>query len=152
MRIVRETLALAGLVFQIAVVRYFWNQMPQRVPTHFGANGLADGYGDKSELLIEPVIAFFLYGMVTALSFFPQSFNYPVAVTDKNRARLQGISVGMLGWLKAELTWTFAYVAWGSVRAAAGRSNGLSIAFLPVMLAITGITIVWAILLMRRES
>ncbi len=56
----------------------------------------------------------------------------------------------MLGWLKAQLTWTLAYVVWGSVRVAAGASSGLSIAFLPVMLALVGGTIVWSILRMRR--
>jgi uncharacterized membrane protein len=152
MRLVRESLALAGLVAQIAVVRYFWNQMPRQVPTHFGVGGAPDAYGDKSELIFVPVIAGFLYAMLTVLSFFPQSFNYPVAVTDQNRERLQSISVEMLGWLKAELTWTFAYIMWGTMRVAAGQSNGLNIAFLPIVLAITGATVLWAILRMRRAK
>jgi Protein of unknown function (DUF1648) len=150
MRLVRETLALLGLVFQIAVVRYFWDRMPREVPTHFNGLGTPDAYGDKTELLIVPVIALFLYAMISTLSFFPQLFNYPVTVTDQNRGRLQALAVAMLGWLKAQLTWTFAYIVWGSVRVAAGASSGLSIAFLPVMLLLVGGTVVWNILRMRR--
>jgi hypothetical protein len=152
MRLVRETLALSGLVFQLAVVRYYWNQMPHRVPTHFDAGGTPNAYGEKSELLFVPVIAALLYAVLTVLSFFPQSFNYPVPVTDANRARLQSIAVGMLGWLKAELTWTLAYIVWSTVRVAVGRSGGPGIGFLPILLIVVGATIVSAILRMRRAG
>jgi uncharacterized membrane protein len=152
MRLVRETLALLGLVFSIAVVLYFWNQMPRQVPIHFTASGTPDAYGDKSELIIEPVIAAFLYFMLTVFSFFPQLFNYPVPVTDEKRPRLEAIAAAMLGWIKAEITWTFAYVIWGSMQVAAGRANGLGLAFLPVMLAVVGATVIWSILRLRRAA
>src|SRR5579862_2084713 len=101
MRIVREFLALAGLLFQIGAVWFFWTQMPAQVPTHFGFNGTPDAFGAKSSLLVLPVVTLALYGLLSVLSFFPQAFNYPVEVTAGNRERLQGIALGLLGWLKA---------------------------------------------------
>ena len=61
-------------------------------------------------------------------------------VTDANRPRLRALAAATLGWIKAELTWTFAYTVWVSIQVAAGRANGLSVAFLPVMLAVIGAT------------
>jgi hypothetical protein len=141
MKMVRESLALAGLVFQIAVVWYFWSALPVRMPTHFGMHGTPDGYGGKSVMIILPAVTVFVYGLLTVVSFFPQSMNFPVAVTDENRGRLEAIGLTLLGWLKAELAWTFAYVSWATIQVGLGRSSGLGWGFVPLMLVVLGGTV-----------
>ena len=152
MRFLREALALAGLAFQWALVATSWKTLPERVPTHYGFSGQADAYGDKSSLLLLPLLAGGLYAMLTALSFFPQRFNYPVQVNDENRERVQALALEMVGWLKAELTWCFAYIEWTTVRAAQGLADGLGRAFLPIVLGITAATILIGILRIRRAA
>ena len=56
----------------------------------------------------------------------------------------------MMGWLKAELTWLFAYIVWAVIRVALGRANGLGWAFLPLALAVVGFTIIAGVVKMRR--
>ena len=135
MRFLRETLALAGLAAQAAVVAYYWNALPPRVPTHFNAAGNIDGYGPKNALLIVPLVTVLLYCLLSLVGFFPESFSYPVTVTHENRGRLEPIAFALLGWLKAELAWLFVYLTWGSMRAAVGQAQGLGWEFLPVTLA-----------------
>ena len=119
---------------------------------HYGFSGRADAYGDKTGMIVLPVVTVVLYALLTTLSFFPQGFNYPVAVTDQNRDRLQAIGVAVMGWLKAEITWVFAYIAWADIRVGLGVSSGLGWAFLPVMLVVIGATITVAIIRMRRAG
>ena len=150
MRLLRESLALAGLVFQIGAVWYFWSALPAQVPMHFAANGAPDSYGGKSTLILLPAIAFLIYGLLTVVSFFPQSFNYPVEVTNENRGRLQAIALALGGWLKAELTWIFAYIGWVTIRVSLGHSDGLGGAFLLLMLGGVGATVIVALVLTFR--
>jgi len=152
MRPLREILAIAGLAFQIAAVGIFWNALAARVPMHYGAAGTPDSYGDKSSVVVLLAVTAMLYGLLTVLSFFPQTFNYPVAVTDANRGRLQAIGVALLGWLKVELVWMFAYINWVTLRVGLGLSTGLGWYFLPVVLVATGATIAAAIVQMRATG
>lgn len=147
MKPLREALALAGIAFQLWVVGSSWQNLPARVPTHYGFSGQADAYGGKSSLLLLPAVTIGLYLLLTVLSRFPQAFNYPLEVTAENRPRLEAIALGMIGWLKAELTWTFAYIEWTTIRQAQGLASGLGWGFLPVslgvVLATVGIGLVW---------
>jgi uncharacterized membrane protein len=151
-RYLREALALAGLALQIAIVWYFWSALPPQVPMHFGATGTVDSYGDKSTLMILPAITFGLYVLLTVIGFFPRSFNYPVEVTEENRGRLQATALTMMGWLKVELVWLFAYISWAVIRVALGRANSLGWAFLPVTLGVVGLTLALGIVHMRRTA
>jgi hypothetical protein len=119
---------------------------------HFGIGGAVDSYGDKSTLIILPFVSLLLYGLLTVVSFFPQWFNFPAEVTEENRGALEAIAISMMGWLKAELIWLFAYIGWAVIRVALGRANGLGWAFLPVTLAMVGFTIVAGIVKIRRAA
>jgi len=152
MRLIRETIAAVACAFGIGVVWQSWQRLPAQIPTHFAGNGRPDGYGPPSTLWLVPAIALFLYSMLTIFSFFPQSFNYPVKVTDENRVHVQRIAVAMLGWLKAELMGTLAYITWATVRTAKGEANGLGLAFLPILLAMVGLTLTAGIVMTRRAG
>ena len=150
MGFIREILAIAGLAFQIGAICLFWGHLRSGVPTHYGLGGTADSFGARSSLIVLPVIATLLYGLLTAVSFFPRTFNFPVAVTDENRDRLERTGIALLGWLKAELTWVLAYISWTSIRVGLEVSTGLGWAFLPVMLGVVGATVCIAVVQMCR--
>lgn len=152
MRLLREVLALAGLLCQLVVVWTAWPAVPSRVPTHFGITGRPDAFGDKSSLFLLPTVTVALYTLLTVLSFFPQTFNYPVRVTDENRTRLHALGVSLLGWLKAELVWIFACLCSNSIAVAEGRAAGLSPAFLVISLGAVAVTTCVVVVRMRREA
>jgi uncharacterized membrane protein len=146
-RSLAEGLALSALAAQFLYLAAIWKSLPAQIPTHFNASGAPDGYGDRSMALLVPCIALGLYILLTVVSYFPDTFNYPVAVTDTNRPRLAAISIAMLAWMKAELTCTFAYITWATL-----RGSGLGLAFLPIMLVIVAITIGAGIVQMRHAA
>ncbi len=51
------------------------------------------------------------------------------------------LGTAVVGWLKAEVLWIFAWLMLTTVQIALGRSSGLSAAFLPVSLGVVAITV-----------
>jgi uncharacterized membrane protein len=117
--------------------------MPAQIPTHFNAVGNADGWGSPATLLMLPVVAAVIYLTITLISLFPRTFNYPVAVTEENRARLEALTLEMITWLKAELVCFFAWIQWFILRIIQQGHGRLSPAILVVFLAAFVATLAW---------
>ena len=84
LEIMAELVAGIGILFTVIMLVITWPQIPNTVPTHFGASGIADSWGSKMSLLLLPTIVIFLYVMLTVVSRFPHTFNYP---SDYNRGK-----------------------------------------------------------------
>jgi uncharacterized membrane protein len=149
MKTVRELVAALGLLSTIFVVAFNYRELPQRIPTHFGASGLANGWGDKSSLWALVGVACFLYAMLSLVRFLPPSaMNMPVA--QEQRAAALPMTLEMIEWVKAETICMFAYIVWTAVGVAQGRSLGLGAWFLPLTLVVIFGTIAFYMVRMRR--
>jgi len=113
--IVGELLALVGVIVTVAILLYAWPDLPDRVPTHFGVTGEPDSWGRKATVLFPPLVMMVLYTGLTILNRFPHAFNYPRVITEENAPRQYGLARTLMTWLKAELTWLFAYLEWSIV-------------------------------------
>ena len=52
-------LVIANVILMVAMLGvglYYYSILPPKVPVHFGSNGKPDRFGDKSELLILPIL------------------------------------------------------------------------------------------------
>ena len=76
---------LIGITLWVAC-RY--GALPDRIPIHYGADGVADGYGAKSMIWVTVAIAWILVGIMSALEQFPKFWNVPVKVTKENQCRV----------------------------------------------------------------
>ena len=81
MKTVRELIALAGLVFTVAVVADFYSRLPERIATHFNGAGVANGLGARSTLWVLVGIAVLLYATLSAINWVPRmvSLKRPLA-------------------------------------------------------------------------
>lgn len=61
------------LLTYIIVLISIWSRIPDTVPTHFNAAGVADSYGSKRNLVFEPVLAAFLLLFLSLRKEFRQS-------------------------------------------------------------------------------
>jgi uncharacterized membrane protein len=141
-RIAYEILALSGLAFELVVIMYKWAALPAVIPTHFGFSGQADDWSGKKWLLLLPALSLVFYLGLTWLSRYPQKFNYPWQVTERNAERQYYLAASLVNVLKAELVWLFAIITWQAIRVALGQATGLGIAFLPIVLVVTGATVI----------
>ena len=99
------------LLTYIIVLISIWSRIPDTVPTHFNAAGVADSYGSKRNLVFEPVLAAFLLLFLSLMERIPAIWNFPVAVTEENRERLYKIAMIMMGGIKVLVT-ADVYDAW----------------------------------------
>lgn len=75
-----------GKAFDVLVIALFaacltylllqWNQLPDKIPAHFGVDGEVDRYGSKLELLLLPFMAVGLWIGLSFLEKFPHTYNY----------------------------------------------------------------------------
>ncbi|WP_375325704.1 SdpI family protein [Flagellimonas sp. GZD32] len=53
----KKELPIIGIVLlPFVYLAYIWNQLPQEVPLHYNIKGEIDRYGDKSELIMIPIM------------------------------------------------------------------------------------------------
>jgi hypothetical protein len=80
MKSLRELLATIGLLFTILIVAVNYSNLPQRIPDHFDANGLVNGWADKSSLWFLVGITCLVYLGMTMIPYAPKgSFSLPVS-------------------------------------------------------------------------
>ncbi|MGA3370643.1 MAG: DUF1648 domain-containing protein [Terracidiphilus sp.] len=128
------------------------NPLPERIPTHFDAAGNPNGWGPASTLLFLPAVAVGIYLLITLVSRFPAAFNYPVQVTEENRARLQALTLQMLACLKLELACLFAWIQWFIIQSVRQGHGHLSPAFMVLFLVAVFGTVGWHIVAIFRAA
>jgi len=129
-----EIIGIIGLVFLIGLPWYFYNKLPDEIPTHFGFAGYADDWGAKKAIWLLPVIAAVIYTGLTLLNYF-LSRTTPsgkLDVTTENRQK-HGV-YSLLQLLKASISVSFAYIVFVSIQVSLGNMEGLGVWFLPVFI------------------
>jgi uncharacterized membrane protein len=111
-----------------------YQDLPNRIPTHFGANGSANSFGSKSTLWILFGVNFGMYVLLSAVSKIPHHFNYLVTITENNAHRQYTIALRMMRTLKLMVVLSFGYILVRTVVVANDESTSLGIWFLPMFL------------------
>jgi uncharacterized membrane protein len=151
MKVLREILAALGVLFAILTAVYGCFTLPQRIPTHFNAANIADGWDDKSSLWFPVGIACVVYLVLTLIRFVLERYvNVPVG--SEQRAATIPIGLEMVAWLKAEMTWIFAGTNWLTVALAQGHNPDLTMWFIFPVLAVVFATLIYYIARMIRLS
>ena len=136
MKRVRELIALAGLGFAVAVVADFYSRLPERIATHFNEAGVANGFGARSTLWALVGIAVLLYATLSAISICARVVRLKRPLAPEREKVVLAESMAMVGWIKVEVCWMFAYLCLAMVRNGMGLQVGLGWWFLPVTLTV----------------
>ncbi len=131
-----DAASLIGLILLVSCLIYYWPLLPNTIPTHFGFSGQPDDWGGKSTVIILPVTAVLLYILLSAVSYFPHTYNYPWAITEKNARAQYLLARSLLGWMKAEIIWLFLYLTWITILIALGQKDSLGPASIFIFLGV----------------
>jgi uncharacterized membrane protein len=115
--------------------------LPQRIPTHFGANGQPNAWGPPGSLWLLPIVGAGLYLIISVVGLFPASFNFPVRSTPVNRPRMEALTLLMMAWVKMELCCLFLTIQWSIIQSVRGGNAALSPAIMPLFLAVVFVTV-----------
>ncbi len=134
-----DFVAFTSLLVLWGIPILVWNDLPERVPMHFGFSGQANGWGPKSSILFLLFAGTFLWILMTIANRFPHRFNFPVQIRPENQTRQYEIARVLMSSLKAEILLAFGIVVWAVRETAFGRSDGVGGMFMPgVLLALSG--------------
>ncbi len=79
-----DIISLSVVVAIWAVVSFYYAKLPEIIPIHFNANGIADGYGSKNHILLLPIIATVFFVGLYLLNRVPHIHNYTIKITPEN--------------------------------------------------------------------
>ena len=119
--------------------------LPAIIPTHFSFNGQPDNFGSKSIVLLLPIVGTILFAGMTILNKYPHVFNYPKRITVENALFQYTIATKMLRYLKTALVLIFSLIVLFTYTTAIGKTNGLGLWFLPVVLGLVFIPMAYFI-------
>ena len=89
-----------------------YHSLPDIIPTHFDIHGQVDDNGSKGTLFIMPIIFSVVYLLLTILNTKPQSFNFPVKITEENAAIQYQFATRLLRVMNTLIGWTILSICW----------------------------------------
>ena len=108
-----------------------YGSLPDRIPIHYGANGVINGYGSKGMIWVLIASMWVVIGLMSVVEQFPRLWNTGFKLTKENRCRLLALTWHFMSTTKLAGTVLFAYTV---VMCAIG--GNLSPLFLPLVLTV----------------
>lgn len=143
-------MATIPIILMLFYIKITWNDIPEIIPTHFGFSGTPDGYGNKNTLFVIVVIAIILHFLLAGLSKFPQYYNYPFQITEKNIEPLYKIGRQTMLVIDLEISIFFCFITFQNVQAAMGKIHGINSGGLFLFLIVIFGTIIFEIVKMNK--
>ena len=113
---------------------YHYQSLPQIIPTHFKADGVADGFGEKWNIITLPLIASIVFIALTILNQFPHIFNYLTEITPENALHQYTNATKLLRYLKTIVVIVFFLIAFQTIKNTLNHTNTIEIWFLPLVM------------------
>jgi len=150
MKTLRECVTLLGVFGPVVWLALIWSSLPATLPSHFGLDGMPNHYASRDMVLLVAGFSIGMYFLLLVAQRYPHRMNLPRRVGDPDRPRMEALGVEMIGWLRLELAWTFAYILWSVVQVGIHNSEGLGAGFIYISLGAVFGTIVWFYVRMRK--
>jgi uncharacterized membrane protein len=135
--IVIELISITILLLMFVYTGIEYANLPDTIPTHFNAQGIADDFGSKMTIWLVPIIAIVLYLGLFAINKFPHLHNYMVNITDENALKNYRFSTRILRIINLLCAILMAYVTYYIIHSANGHSMSLGSYFLPIVIGIS---------------
>jgi uncharacterized membrane protein len=126
--------------------------LPKMIPVHYNAAGQVDSHGNKGTIFMLPIIATILFVGMTILNKYPHIFNYPTNITPDNAFRQYTYATRMIRYLKFAIMIVFTLIVFMTLQKAAAKSEGLGIWFLPLILGIIYLPMIYFIIKLFRTK
>ncbi|MBK7697643.1 MAG: hypothetical protein IPJ39_02405 [Saprospiraceae bacterium] len=119
-------------IWLLTIISY--TNLPDIIPTHYNA---AEG------ILIEPIIATFIFVGMTILNKFPHTYNYLTEITTENALKHYTDATRLIRYLKLNIVIVFGLILLQTIRHANGQADGLGVWFTPMTIALLFIPIAY---------
>ena len=124
---------------------YHYKSLPEIIPTHYGANGIADDYGSKKTLFLIPGIVTIIVMGMRWLNRYPHKFNYMTAITEDNAERQYRMATRLIRYLQFIIAVLFNYIVVKTVEDAYVKQSKLDIWFVFILEAAVFVPTVYTV-------
>ncbi len=116
---------VVGLLALFIIPWYYYAQLPETIPNHFGTSGDPDRYGQKKYIWTLPIIGLMVFLLMTFINKYPHKFNYLQKITEKNAHRQYSLATRMIRILNVFTILLFLHLVYKSIQIALGNATGL---------------------------
>ena len=127
-----EVLGWVSVVGIWALTLTNYSILPEIIPIHFNGAGKADGFGNKTQIFVLPIISTLLFIGLTTLNKHPHMFNYPSQITKENAVHQYTNATRMIRVLKLVIVVLFGLIVFRKIQIVNGHADGLGTWFLPL--------------------
>ena len=131
---------------------FYYKQLPDIIPTHFGAEGKPDGFGEKYTILFLPIVGSLIYIALTILARFPHKMNYTAMITEANAAKLYTTMTRMLRVLKVVMVLVFFVLDYKTIQIALELPDLFGKWFLLLVFALVFVPIFYFLIQISKNS
>ena len=143
-------IVVLGITWLLTLWHY--PSLPNEIPIHFGLSGQADRWGDKGMIFFMPFLGSFLTFIILFISQHPQTFNYPVKITEENKERQAVLAQQMTHYLLLVINLLFLSLVSDSIDVALGNIKTLRTLWLYIAIGcLFLIPILYMIIARRRK-
>jgi len=118
----------------VGVTAFYYNQLPETIPTHFNAAGEPDAYGDKAALFLLVGIGVFVFALLRYFQNKPHLYNYPTEITEENAAVYYTKAMRMMRVLNLTTLIILFYLQFQTIQTAVGNAEGLGTYFIVIVI------------------
>ena len=111
-----------------------WSALPARIPTHFGIDGQANGWGGRDSLLVLLASTVVMFALLTVAGKYQRLVNIPVKV-DREAPEVRRVIRSLTIVIKAVLSAGFFWITHVTIGIAMKQRAAMGRGFLPVFLA-----------------
>jgi hypothetical protein len=144
-----EYVTLVILVAPIVLLILNYSALTDCVPLRYDADGTVSSKGSAAMLIVLSFVSIFTYSIMTLLSFFPHTHNYPVNVTPTNAPALYAMSKRLLLRIKLICTALFFYLIYSSIQIGLGNIESINSLILWALIALS---VVYPLIMVVRMS
>ena len=127
-----EVLGWVSVVGIWALTLTNYSILPEIIPIHFNGAGKADGFGNKTQIFVLPIISTLLFIGLTTLNKHPHMFNYTSQITKENAVHQYTNATRMMRVLKLVIVVLFGLIVFRKIQIVNGHADGLGTWFLPL--------------------
>jgi uncharacterized membrane protein len=122
-----------------------YQNFPDQIPTHYGFDGVADTWGDKSSIFLSLAVIVFLFSLLSIVNLFPHKFNYLVKVTEENAERTYRLTTRFLRWMRLLILLIFIFLEFIKMQDVHIEESKLGKLTIPVILILLHFSILYFI-------
>lgn len=138
-----ESISIAAMLYGLVLVFQNWTSLPNTIPTHFNASGIADGWGPKGMIWVLPAISVVMVPLILLLCRFPWLSNTPIKITEQNAVIQYGLIVRLLSVLACVVSMLFLVLVYDTITIAKGGTSLLGWWLVPIFVGATIVPILW---------